>query len=705
MERYRKKKQPNINLRYNTLSALVYIIGIVLLLQLFNLQIINGATYRETSNTRLTRESILYASRGYILDRNGNEIATTEMTFSLEMYKTKLETKVLNDTILKMINTLEANGDSYTDTFPIKIDPYEYKFTSEERKTKWLETYKLSPDTTAEEAFYYFKNKYSIENEDISEIRKILVIRYRISSEGYSATKSLTISDNISRTSALIFTERSDLYPGVTVAQNAKRKYPNSALASHILGYVGAISDKQYKENKENGYLMNDIYGKTGIEYVFEPYLKGKNGVKEIDMSVDGSIVSESVAQEAIQGSDVVLTIDANLQAITEKTLEDTINNIRNGTYGSHNKYEAEAGAIVVMNVNTGEVLSMASYPTYDPNMWVGGIKQEDYDKLKETDALYNRAIAGTYAPGSTYKMVAAVAALQEKEVTIKEKINDTGVYPRDPTHRCWLYRQSNRGHGYLNISDAIKHSCNYFFYEMGYRVGIDTLNQYASAFGLGRKTGIELTGEQDGTLSSPEYAKTRGETWTLGSTLNAVIGQGYNSFTPIQLAKYLSILVNGGRQVDPTIVKTVINADKSEVPKTEINQKVNERLGIEEQKQEDIQISEENLKAILEGMRDVTSERGGTAYSIFKNFNIKVGGKTGSAQVGSATQKKTNAWFTGFAPYDNPEIAIVVVIENGGSGTLACYAARDIIAQYFGMNAEQVEENLSAIPYVEINN
>lgn len=245
------KKQPNISLRYNTLSALVYIIGIILLLQLFSLQIINGASYRETSNTRLTRESTLYASRGYILDRNGNELATTEMTFSLEIYKTKLDTKVLNETILRMINTLEANGDSYTDTFPIKVNPYEYTFTNEERKTKWLASYKLAANTTAEEAFNYFKDRYDVENEDISEARKILVVRYRISSEGYSSTKSLIVSGNISRKSALIFNEQNDLYPGITVGQNSKRKYPNGSLASHTIGYIGAISQKQYEANKD----------------------------------------------------------------------------------------------------------------------------------------------------------------------------------------------------------------------------------------------------------------------------------------------------------------------------------------------------------------------------------------------------------------------------------------------------------------------
>lgn len=663
MEKYRKSKQPNTNLRYNTLSALVYIIGIILLMQLFNLQIINGASYRETSNTRLTRESILYASRGYILDRNGNELATTEMTFSLEIYKTKLDSKILNETALRIVNTLEQNGDSYTDTLPIKVNPFEYNFSSEERKKKWLANYKLDENTSPEEAFNFLKKKYDIENEDVVDARKILVIRYRISSEGYSATKSLTISNNICRKSALEFNEQSDKYPGVTVGQSSKRLYANKELASHIIGYINSISQKQYEENKDKGYLMSDIYGQTGIEYVFESYLKGKNGIKQIDMSVDGSIVNEYVSEEAIQGSDVVLTIDANLQAITEQALENTINDIRNGVHGTGKKYDADAGAIVVMDVHSGEVLAMASYPDYDPSVWIGGISQTKYDELKENDALFNRAIAGTYAPGSTYKMVTALAGLQTEAVTLSEKINDSGPYPRGHNPSCWLYRQSRRTHGYLNVTDAIKHSCNYFFYEMGYRMGIENLNKYATAFGLGRKTGIELTGENSGTLANPELSKSKGETWTVGYTLNASIGQGDNNFTPIQMAKYLSILVNGGKQINPTIVKSIINADGSEVSKQEIRESVDSKLGVTLEEQEDINIKKENLDAILEGMRDVTSEVGGTAYSIFKDFNIKVGGKTGSAQKG--TTSAANAWFVGFAPYDNPEIVIAVIIEN----------------------------------------
>lgn len=235
MENFRKRKMPNIKLRFNILSGLVYAAGFVLLIQLFSLQIVNGSTYRETSNTRLTRESTLYAARGNILDRNGSALATTEMTFSLEIYKTKLENDALNDTILRVINTLEANGDKYIDTFPILVNPFSFNFTTEEKKNAWLKSNNLDSNTSAEEAFYYFKDKYKIANEDINEIRKILVVRYRISSEGYSVAKSLVISNSISRKSALIFDEQSDKYPGIDVLTNSQRSYPNKTLASHIL--------------------------------------------------------------------------------------------------------------------------------------------------------------------------------------------------------------------------------------------------------------------------------------------------------------------------------------------------------------------------------------------------------------------------------------------------------------------------------------
>ena len=477
------------------------------------------------------------------------------------------------------------------------------------------------------------------------------------------------------------------------------RKYTSETLASHILGYASKISEEEYQKRKEN-YSRNDIIGKTGIESVFEEYLKGKNGTKQIDMAVDGTITAEYIAKEAVAGSNVILTLDANLQRITETALEANIQKIRAGGFGK--VYEAKSGSCVVMNVKTGEVLAMASYPNYNPKLFVKGISTSDWnnytsDSLKP---LINKSVQNSYAPGSIFKMVSAIASLESGVVSRTEKINDTGVYTKyKPYKNCWYYTDYHRGHGWLNVSDALKHSCNYFFYEAGDRMGIDNLAKFARYFGLGTKTGIELPSETSGVLASKESAKKSGKNWNPGDTLNAVIGQGDNEFSTLQMAKYISMLANGGHKIDVTVVKGIQNADGTEVSRDEINKFVNEKLNLTEENTEDININPDNLKAVLEGMRSVTNETGGTAYSIFKNFNIEVGGKTGSAEAGN----NVNAWFAGFAPFDNPEIAIVVMVENGGHGYYTAEAVKDIMAEYFGMNTQNVQETITAMPYTEI--
>lgn len=485
------KKQPNTRLRFNLLSFIIYIVGIILLLRLFSLQIVNGESYRETSNTRLTRESILYAARGNITDSSGNLLATVSSGYSVELYKTKSNNETLNQTILNIINILEANGDTYTDTFPIKINPYEYTIKDTQKLESWKKTYKLNNNATAQEAFNYFKDRYEITTTNIEDARKIIAIRYRITTEGYSSTRSISIADNLSEKSINTFLEQNDLFGGLTIVAKANRIYPNGNLASHILGYIGKINGDEYSTKKKEGYLINDYIGRTGIESVFEKYLKGTNGTRQIDMAVDGTTTNEYIGEEAVQGSTIVLTIDANLQATTEKALQDIMNNMRAGTYGE--KYKATAGAVVVMNVKNGEVLAMASNPDYNPNEISSGKGLGEGD---ENGRFVNRAIKGAYAPGSTFKMITAISSLQEGKITIAEKIRDSGPYPLGHHPACWLYHQQRRTHGYLNVTDALKHSCNYFFYEAGYRVGIEQINRYAKYFGLGVKTGIELPGE-----------------------------------------------------------------------------------------------------------------------------------------------------------------------------------------------------------------
>ena len=686
-ESLNKEKNRNDRVRYNILTTIVYIAGIILLIQLFNLQIIHGAEYRETSNSRLTRESVVKAARGSIKDRTGVELVRTETGYSVEIYSTKVSNEELNSAIKLFIEILEDNEDSYIDNLPITVNPFEFTSTDEETQKQWKAENELDENLTAEQVFYALKEKYEI-TEDVAIARKIMTVRYEISSIGYSSTRSVTIAKNISNTSAVQIREQNAKLAGINVITEPIVSYTSGNLASHILGYVGAISEEEYS-TREDTYRNDDIIGKDGIQKVFEEYLKGTDGVKQVDMTVDGAITSEYISEEAVAGSDVILTIDANLQKVAEDALEQNIKDIADGKYGEGN--DADAGAVVVMNVNTGEILAMASYPDYNPERY-----SEEYNPNDETGKYYNRAIRSIYAPGSTFKMVVASAALDTGEITTKTRINDTGVYPYGDGQACWYYRSYGVGHGYLNLTQAIKYSCNYFFYDLGYRMGIDIIAEYAGRYGLGKRTGVELMGESSGIVASREYANSIGyTTWYPADTLSAAIGQSFNSYTPIQMARYISMVANGGKNVDVSIIKSIINPDGTEVSKEEIENFVKDTVGTENELTEDLNITEENLDAIREGMKGVTSEAGGTAYSTFADFDIAIAGKTGSAQTG--IDGEAHGWFVGFAPYDEPEIAVVVLVEKAGSGGNTAIVAKEIMEEYFGMNSEKVTEDKNA--------
>ena len=694
-----------VNIRFNIINILVYLIGIILIVQLFNLQVVHGESYREQSNTRLSRTSIIKAARGSVLDRSGNELAGVKTENNIEIYKTNISDDELNKSVLNLVELLNKYQIGYDDTFPIKINPFEFTISGDEL-TNWKKKYKIAEDATAEESFYKFKNKYEITNDNVEEIRKIISIRYIITTTGYSATKSITIATNVNEEVVAQISERNSDFPGVSISTNAARTYLAGNLAAHVIGYTGKIKEDEYNANKDI-YNIDDIIGKTGIEYVFEKYLKGTDGEKQVEMSVDGTITGETVAKNAIAGSDVVLTIDSNLQKVTQDSLENCINKIRSGGFAQ--TYDAQGGAAVVMNVNTGEVLATASYPTFEPQWFVGGISQENWAYLRDDSRhpQINKTIQSTYEPGSTFKMVTAIAGLETGAITTKERINDTGVYRKyNMEWKCWYYTSYHRGHGYQNVTQALQHSCNYFFYETGDRMGIDNLSKYALHFGLGKKTGIELPNEKEGAVASKEtYAKLRnGGRIGPGDVLNASIGQGDNNFTPMQIAKYISSIANGGNVVKPTIVKSILNSDGSEVSRDEITQYTNEKLGYSDT-DDGITINQESVNVAKEGMRMAASEAGGTAYNIFKGFNQEVAGKTGSAEAGKDKNGNdlVNAWFVCFAPYEKPEVAVVVMIENGGHGNYAAEVARDVLTQYFGMNeSTEINESMTATPFVE---
>lgn len=682
------------NVRYNILTVIVYIIGIILLIQIFNLQIVHGEEYLEQSSSRLTRETEVLAARGNISDRNGNALAGTATKHALELYKSKIDEETLNNTILQVIRVLEANGDTYEDSFPVRIDPLEFTI-SDEKLTNWLKNNKLPETLSVAEVLEHYKEKYKISNTNIEEIRKIIAVRYGIEQKGYNSMRAYVISKNISKESVAILEEQNLNFPGVAIDTSPIRTYLRGSLASHTIGYVGPINEDELKDKE--GYSMNDYIGKTGIEYVFEPYLRGKNGKKQTDMSIDGTTTAEYITEEAIQGNNVVLTIDANLQSVAEQALKNNIEKIRTGGFSEIR--DVNAGAVVVLDVKTGEVLALASYPDFEPELFVNGISTEKWNEYndKTKSALVNRTIQSAYAPGSTFKMISAIAGLETGAITRTETIYDTGVYPKGYNPKCWIYTRNGVGHGALNVSGAIKNSCNYFFYEVITRMGIEELEKYATYFGLGQKTNIELPGELSGTLAGKTLYEKLGETWYYGNSLSAVIGQAENNFTPLQMARYIAILTNGGKKIDVSIVKDIVDENGTSLGKDKIEEYANKKLNLSKINNEDLDIKKENLQAVLEGMKSVTTETGGTAYGVFRDFDIEVGGKTGSAEVG----ENVNAWFVGFAPYDEPEIAIVAMVENGSHGSYTAEIAKDIIEKYFNIK-EEINENTAAIPYTE---
>ncbi len=698
----KKTELEKANFRYNLITAIIYICGIVLLVQLFNLQILNGAEYRQTSDTRLSREGKIEAARGSITDRSGVRFATTDTDFSIEMYKTNVESSILNNSILVMTNILTQNGDGFINTFPISINPFSFQFGTEEEIQEWKKKYKIPETASSEEAFYLMRDRYEIDPNitDVQQIANIIAIRYAITTEGYSNTKSIEISKSISRNSAVQLQEHGSELTGVSIVQQPIRVYTSGSLASHIIGYISRISETNKNEFAARGdnydYKPDDKVGQTGIEKVFEEYLRGTDGVKQIDMAVDGTVTGEYTAQEAIGGANIVLTIDASLQAVAENALAENVAKIRSGGFGK--AYDANGACVVVTNVKTGEVLAMASYPDYVPEYFYSGISQEQYNAYNNsvTTPLRNRAVQNSYAPGSTFKMITALAGLNEGKIGIYDKINDVGTYHvegTDKAYRCWLFTDYGYGHGPLNVMGAIEKSCNYYFYTVGSRTGISLIDEYATYFGLGKKTGIELSNETAGTLATPDQVKEHeGRNWSEADTIIAAIGQSYNDFSPIQMAKYQSMLANGGKRIDLSIIKSVILSNGTQVSRAEIDTFVKDKLKLDDDVTENIEISEENINAVLKGMRNVTDD-GGTASQVFEGFPISVGGKTGSAEAG----RNVNAWFTGFAPYNDPEIAVVVMAENGGHGFYTSEVARTIIEEYFGMNVASVTEDMSA--------
>ena len=631
-------RQFRARLRVITL-ILVLIIGVFTAV-LHNLQIVHGADYRERSVRNITKTETVEAARGQILDRYGRVLVSNRTD-----YPVTLDTSIMgeeaerNPNLLALLEICREEGVTWTDeVLPISMtEPFTYTDTLTEagqaryeaflEQMKWTEAAQQGPD--------------------------ILLARMR---EFYEVDESVSPEDG----RALV---------GVLCELRMR-----------------SLDDWEYYKNID-GYQMDDTVCKDGVELAFESYLKGTAGQRAINTNTDGKVVSQywltdSETGETLEpepGGNVSLTIDIRLQEAAERALA-------NGIEGLESEY-TEGGAVVVTDM-TGGVLAMASYPTYDLTTIYSNTTLYNEVASNPLNPFNNRAINGLYSPGSTFKMIVGTAALQEGLVTPTEKIRDTGrfqypageKYPYGDYHpACWYYLQYGGSHGMEDMANAIKDSCNIYFYTLGDRLGIDLIDQYASMFGLGESTGFELGGKS-GRVAGPETSEALGMTWYGGDLLSASIGQGNTQVTPLQLANYVATLVNGGDRYATHILQSVKSSDFSEV----ISEYDPQQLEI-------VDIDEENLEAVKYGMYLMANE--GSVKNAFADLPVEVGAKTGTAQVGQV-DSESNAVLVCFAPYDDPEIAVSVVVEHGGSGTDLAGIAAEILSYYFsnGTTMESVD-------------
>lgn len=672
--------------------GIVVIISIVFIATLFELQIVNGEEYREKSEKRMLRTQTVIAARGEIYDRNGVILATNKLSYDVMLYKVRVDTKQQNDGILRLVEILNENSDKIYSTFPVNDNLDGFSFENIEEEKKWKKEFKLDENLTFNEVIDKYIEKYEL--EEYSQNRqnqiKMIEIKYEANLNGYSLFNSATIAKDISKNSVAKLSEEKYKIYGINVVSVPRRYYPYGTLLSHTIGYVSKISSTEYEKRKDEGYSVNSIVGKAGIEQSFEKYLRGTDGIIKEETDSLGNVSSQTETKEAKSGNNVTLTIDYRLQKVAEESLLNTINGLQNGTLVGKKFSDANAGAVVVLDVESGEVLASSSYPTYDINSLIRGISITDWNNL-QNDKLHpmlNRVVSGTYSPGSTYKMLVGMAGLMNGKITVDEKYYDPGIYPYGYHPKCWIYTDRHTTHGWINIEGAIKGSCNCYFYEVGRRIGISEIVKYSKLFGLGQKTGIELSGEVSGTIAGADPNSTNGmkSPWYLGDTLSAAIGQSSSSYTPIQLANYISTIANGGRVNKVSLIKSIENVtDNTSISLDKINEYSSEYTGVNFEER-DLNINSEYIDAIKKGMLSVTNETGGTSYIVFKNSDIKVAGKTGTAQVSNGNN---NGIFVGFAPYEKPKIAVMAVIEHGGEGTYIANVVKPIMEEYFNIDKE----------------
>ena len=654
-----RRDTKNLSRRLRILAAILAAVLLAYSIRMADIQMVHDDYYLAQATDINTRTTKLKAPRGEILDRYGRPFATTREGYNLILNKAYLPSanKDINNTILKVTQLLEAYGASWVDTLPLTAEmPYAFSGT-EEQIQALRNRLGLNHYATAENCWDTMVNRYSLTESDLSYQRRIAGIRYSMEAADFSISNPFILSEDISAQVMSVVSESAFSYSGVEISVVAVREYVDYDLAAHIIGMTGPIYAEDWEELKEKGYSYNDKVGKSGIEKAFEERLKGTDGTITYTIDSSGKIISSEVTAEPQKGDAIFLSLDKDMQSAAIEAFR----NAENKLLSNPETDSFSGGAAVAVEIASGEVLMAVSYPTYT---------LEDY-RLNYSDLLanknkplFNRAFNGAYSPGSAFKPAVALAALETGNITTADRLVCTGIYTyyKDYQPHCLHV------HGGLNLTGALSQSCNAFFFEIGRRTGISTLNSYCTSLGLGQYTGVELS-ENRGVLAGPEYSKTVNKVWTDGNVLAASIGQSDNAFTPIQLASYVSTIANGGTRYKSTLIDRITSADFLSLKQSAQVEVLNT-----------VEVSSDSLSSVKMGMLSVTSDDDGTGATAFGDYPIKVGGKTGTAESPGGA----HGIFIAFAPYEKPEIAVAVVLEHGNSSSTAAKVAREILDSYF---------------------
>lgn len=649
-------------------------------IKLYAMQIADTSAAASNVVTYVTRTRVR-AARGDILDTKGNVLVTNRSSYNLVFnHFVILNSGKANQQLLDLTTLCRQKGIQYVDHFPVTATwPFEY--TLEEMSATWQNYFQLflvnrgdlDSDTSAPLLMEALRKSYNIpEDWSDEDARAVIGLRYEITlRNGVTTLPNYVFLEDATEAELAAILELNT--PGLNVESSTVRSY-NTTYAAHALGYIGAMNSSQWAKYKELGYEMDALVGQSGIEQAFESYLHGTDGIRLDEVTPDGTVVRSWYEVEPKPGNNVEVSLDLMMQIAAEDEMAAVIESLRDQEEGKSGQ-DAEGAAVVAIDVKTGQVLVCASYPTYDPAQLLA-----DYTNISNQayKPLLNRALTGTYPPGSTYKMVMAIAGIQTETVTAETTIRDRGKFTKHGfSANCLYYTNYGYNHGHINCADALKVSCNYYFYELADRISINYIDSISKGLGLGEYTGVELY-EVLGYRANPAtkaklFAGTDSAGWYYADGIMNGIGQSYNSFTPMQLASYTMGLANQGTRYKATFLNRVVSADYRQLLMENTVQVLSH-----------MDITDDAHAVYLNGMKLVAGVSGGTAYSTFKNYPIAVAAKTGTAEAGPGS---ANGAFVCFAPADDPQIAIAIYGEKAGGGGKLASIAKEILNVYFGFS------------------